>query len=125
MNLEETELMIEPDDFDFLIKELIDNAFKFSESKSNVLVLSTVVDSKFEIRISDHGMGFPVDSMSDIGAFNQFNRRKLEQQGSGLGLITAMLIAQRYQGCLQITNDKFGTTVILTLPIRQDFEYNS
>lgn len=123
LNLEETELMIEPDDFEFLIKELVDNAFKFSEPKSNVLVLSTVIDDIFEIRISDHGMGFPLESMSDIGAFNQFNRRKLEQQGSGLGLITAMLIAQRYLGSLQITNDKFGTTVILTLPLNQQIEY--
>jgi CheY-like chemotaxis protein/anti-sigma regulatory factor (Ser/Thr protein kinase) len=122
LNLEETELMIEPDDFDFLIKELVDNAFKFSEAKSNVLVLSTVIEGSLEIRISDHGMGFPLESMSDIGAFNQFNRQKIEQQGSGLGLITAMLIAQRYHGSLKITNDKFGTTVILTLPVNQEFE---
>ena len=119
LELDEADVMIEYDDFEFLIKELVDNAFKFSESNSNIIVLSTLKDQSLEIRITDHGTGFPFESMEDIGAFNQFNRKKLEQQGSGLGLITSMLIAQRYHGSVQFKNDKFGATVILTLPNEQ------
>lgn len=114
--LTETELKIEPDDFEFLITELVDNAFKFSETKTTVNVVSEIHNNFVEIRITDSGIGFPVENMSDIGAFNQFNRNKLEQQGSGLGLITSMMIVQRYKGKLDITNKKSGTTVVITLP---------
>jgi two-component system sensor kinase len=70
-----------------------------------------------EIKITDYGVGFPLECMDDIGAFNQFNRKKMEQQGSGLGLITSMLIVQRYKGSVKITNNKFGSTVLVALPV--------
>jgi len=117
IQLENAELMIDYDDLVFLISELVDNAFKFSQPKSNVMVMNTCNNDQLEIQIKDHGIGFPVDNMSDIGAFNQFNRKKFEQQGSGLGLITSMLIAQRYKGSLQITNTTIGTKVKLTFPL--------
>lgn len=115
--LENAELMIEYDDLVFLIKELVDNAFKFSKPKSNVLIMNTCNNDQMEIQVKDHGIGFPVDNMSDIGAFNQFNRQTLEQQGSGLGLITSVLIAQKHKGSLQITKTTIGTSVKLTFPL--------
>ena len=115
--LENAELIIEYDDLVFLIRELVDNAFKFSKPKSNVLVMNTCNNDQMEIQIEDHGIGFPINNMSDIGAFNQFNRKKQEQQGSGLGLITSVLIAQRNKGCLQITNTTMGTRAKLTFPL--------
>jgi len=117
LSLDDASLMMEFDDFDFVIKELVDNAFKFSEPKSNVIVASSVCNCLMEIGITDNGVGFPLECMEDIGAFNQFNRKKMEQQGSGLGLITSMLIVQRYKGTVKITNNKFGSTVLLTLPV--------
>lgn len=115
--LENAELMIEYDDFVFVIRELVDNAFKFSTPKSNVLVLNSCKGDQMEIQIKDHGLGFPIDSITNIGAFNQFNREKLEQQGSGLGLITSLLIAQRHKGALQITKTTTGTIVKVTFPL--------
>lgn len=114
--LENAELVIEYDDFVFLIRELVDNAFKFSEPKSNVTVMNAICSNYMEIQILDSGIGFPIDNMSDIGAFNQFKQRKIAQQGSGFGLITSMLITQRYHGTLKISNTTQGTTVKLTLP---------
>ncbi|BBE16197.1 DNA-binding response regulator, AraC family [Aquipluma nitroreducens] len=114
--LENAELIIDYDDFVFLIRELVDNAFKFSEPKSNVVVMNATYNNHLEIQIQDHGIGFPIDNVSDIGAFNQFNQKKIAQQGSGFGLITSMLITQRYHGTLQISNTTQGTIVKLTLP---------
>lgn len=117
IKIEEAPLEIELEDFEFLIRELVDNAFKFSERNTNVIVTNSIINGIMEFVILDHGMGFPIEDMSDIGAFNQFNRKKLEQQGSGLGLITSMLIAQRYKGSILIKNDNFGSSVYLKLPI--------
>lgn len=115
--LKKEELKFEQDDFEFLIRELVDNAFKFSRPKSKVMIMNSCNNDLAEIQIIDYGIGFPVDYISHIGAFNQFNRKKQEQQGSGLGLITSMLIAQRYNGTLQIYNQTMGTRVKLTFPL--------
>jgi len=115
--LEDAELMIEHNDMVFLIRELVDNAFKFSKPNSSVMVMNTRNSDHIEIQIKDHGIGFPIDNLSNIGAFNQFNREKMEQQGSGLGLITSILIAQRYKGSLQVIKTTIGTKVKLTFPL--------
>ena len=115
--LENADLRIGYDDFVFLIKELVDNAFKFSQPKSKVVVVNSLNNGHMEIQITDQGIGFPVDHISDIGAFNQFNREAQEPAGVGLGLITSMLIVQRNKGSLQITNAALGTKVKLTLPV--------
>lgn len=116
-NLEHVELMIEYNDMVFLISELVDNAFKFSKSNSHVIVTNRCNNDQIEIKIKDHGIGFPIDNLCNIGAFNQFNREKLEQQGSGLGLITSILIAQRYKGHLHVIKTTIGTEVKLTFPL--------
>lgn len=126
LQLEPAEINMEKDDFEYIINELVDNAFKFSERESNVIVTNSVSNNSVEIRITDHGIGFPIENIQDIGAFNQFNRKKIEQQGAGLGLITSMLTVQRYHGSLSITNDKFGASIILKIPaqipdLKQDF----
>jgi signal transduction histidine kinase len=117
LQLENAQISMVDEDFIFVIRELVDNAFKFSEPKSNVVVTNTIQNNLVEIRITDHGMGFPLEHIQDIEAFNQFNRETQEQQGAGLGLITAMLIVQRHHGKLTITNDNLGALVVLKLPL--------
>jgi two-component system, sensor histidine kinase and response regulator len=124
LNLESADLLIEYDDLVFIIRELVDNAFKFSVLNSNVYVTSSVSENSVDISITDHGIGFPVESMSEIAAFNQFNRKKMEQQGTGLGLITSMLTVQRYHGKLSISSDKQGTIVVLSFPIELSVSFS-
>jgi len=117
LELEKVDMRMCPGDFEYIIKELVDNAFKFSKPNSKVIVGNTVHFDYIELWIKDYGRGFPIEKLSDIGAFNQFDRNKFEQQGSGLGLITSMLIVQRYKGELTVTNNQFGTTVTMRFPI--------
>lgn len=117
IKIDDAPLEIELDDFEFLIRELVDNAFKFSSEDTNVIITNSILNGSMEFAIIDNGIGFPIDGISDIGAFNQFNRKKQEQQGSGLGLITSMLIAQRYKGNILIKKNNFGTSVYLKLPL--------
>lgn len=124
VKIEEVPIEIELDDFEFLIRELVDNAFKFSEENTNVIVTNSVFKENVEFIILDQGMGFPFDDITDVGAFNQFNRDKLEQQGSGLGLITSILIAQRYNGSIVLKNDSFGSAVYLMLPVESNNSSN-
>jgi two-component system, sensor histidine kinase and response regulator len=112
-----TNFMIDKDDFEYVLNEIIDNAFKFSKTDTLVEIESKTDGDNFIIKITDKGIGFPMKNLNDIGAFNQFNRAELEQQGFGLGLIISKLIVQRYNGKLKINRVKNGTEVRIILPV--------
>lgn len=115
LNISSAKIKMKALDFDFFMTEIIDNAFKFSKPQEKVLVENAIIDDIVEIRITDKGRGFPVERTSEIGAFNQFDRKKFEQQGSGLGLITSKLIVQQYKGELAIKKCNPGTSVSIRL----------
>lgn len=120
LELSDSDLKIELQDLEYILKEIIENAFKFSKTGSPVVVKS-YPDPDYQnmiIKIIDRGIGFPVENLSDIGAFNQFDRKIMEQQGSGLGLITSILMIQRYNGNFEIKRLDKGTELTVTLPNR-------
>lgn len=107
---------MEKEDMEFIIREVVDNAFKFSKTGSPVKVSCAASNNQLVIHVSDKGIGFPTERLQEIGAFNQFDRNFHEQQGSGLGLITTKLIAQRYGGDMEILNNHPGSLVLITIP---------
>ncbi|MBN1428909.1 MAG: hybrid sensor histidine kinase/response regulator [Anaerolineae bacterium] len=103
-----------------VIRELIDNAFKFSPSGTPVEIISSPNGSTWMLSITDHGRGMTADQIANIGAYIQFQRKLYEQQGSGLGLAIAGRLAGLHRGQLEIDSrpGKY-TTVNLALPIAQ------
>lgn len=116
LHLNDCAVSVKSSDFEFIISEIVDNAFKFSKKNTQVQIKSNIINDENVIQISDSGIGFPIDKLSDIGAFNQFDRNINEQQGVGFGLITSILIIQRYEGKINIINNNPGTEVIITFP---------
>jgi signal transduction histidine kinase len=58
------------------------------------------------------------EDIAHIGAFMQFGRRNLEQQGLGLGLTIARRLAGLYGGEVQVQSDEGqGTRVVVRLPL--------
>ncbi|MGE0021066.1 MAG: response regulator [Draconibacterium sp.] len=115
--LSESALRLEESDFEYILEEIIGNAFKFSPVGSPVKIATMAENDKLIITVTDNGIGFPVEHLGDIGAFNQFNRNENEQQGAGLGLVTAMLVVQRYNGKLSIRRLNRGTEVEIIFPL--------
>jgi two-component system, sensor histidine kinase and response regulator len=77
-------LPIRPDDLSHIVEELVDNAFKFSRQGTPVVVDLT---AQGVLTVTDCGRGLTEEQISHIGAFQQFDRKKYEQQGLGLGLM--------------------------------------
>ena len=104
-----------------IAEELLDNAFKFSEQGSSV-VLSCDSDGEWtSICISDKGRGMKAEHVSNIGAYVQFERRVYEQQGSGLGLAIATRLADIHGGKVAFESELGkGTTVSVRLPANAD-----
>lgn len=87
---------------DRIVRELVQNAFKFSSPNTSVEVKSSRVDGKLQIEVLDHGRGFSPEQIQRVGANIQFDRRLQEQQGSGLGLAIARRLTELYGGTLHL-----------------------
>lgn len=99
------------------VRELIDNAFKFSPLGSPVGVGARVHGDAFVVQVRDAGCGFDPSDVQRAGAFLQFDRHRHEQQGTGLGLAIVRGVADLFGGTFVIDSTPgSGTTACLTLP---------
>lgn len=112
LNLEEEVIGISEVDLSKITEEIINNAFKFSQKGTPVVVSSTVSDGHFLLSISDRGRGMAPEQIDKIGAYMQFERKLYEQQGSGLGLIIAKRITELYGGQFKIQSTLNEKTIV-------------
>jgi len=101
-----------------LFLNLVDNAIKYSEPHSTVMLSLQRIDGKAEVSVQDTGIGIPKKELSKI--FNRFYRVKTDGSGSGLGLAIAKWIAEAHLGTIRVSSrEKKGSTFIVTLPLAQ------
>ncbi len=101
-----------------IITEVIDNAFKFSEKGTQVIVNLLSNDTSVMLSFADNGRGMTSEQLASIGAYMQFDRKLYEQQGTGLGLVIAKKITEIHGGQFNIessTNE--GTKVNIIFDI--------
>lgn len=107
------------ENFAKIISELTDNAFRFSEANTPVLLDMFEQSGSFVgFRLVDHGRGMSQKQINDIGAYKQFERDTYEQQGLGFGLYIAKKLVELHDGTFAIqTKEGNGTSVVFTLPL--------
>lgn len=102
-----------------VLRQLVDNALKFSRPGDPVTVHGNLVDAfHYAFTVIDAGRGFPMERREHIAAFVQFDRDRHEQQGLGLGLAIVRRFAELVEGSLTLEPGPQGrgTCVRLTLP---------
>lgn len=125
INIDPLEIKINPEYLQRLILELVDNALKFSKQGSKIKIIGKLVDEEYQIEVTDCGRGFCLESLDHIAPFKQFNRKKFEQQGLGIGLYLVKRIVDFNQGELKIVSlEGEGTRVLVTLPLAQQNEFS-
>jgi two-component system sensor histidine kinase/response regulator len=98
--------------FEIIIANIVDNAFKFSK-KGDAVHIEVVTDETFvHISVCDEGIGINGVTKKNIEAFTQFNRDKIEQQGLGLGLITAIKLLKIYKGEFSFSSNNEKETCV-------------
>ncbi|MGA3026615.1 MAG: ATP-binding protein [Bryobacteraceae bacterium] len=105
------------------IRQLLDNAIKYSPPKTPVRVYVHNGDDMNAVEITDRGQGIPIAEQGRI--FERFYRSqavKDQVPGSGLGLSIAWSIARAHGGDLTVTSRPGETTFRLTLPARGEGE---
>ncbi|MDQ1265687.1 MAG: hypothetical protein QG635_838 [Bacteroidota bacterium] len=100
-----------------IFEELIDNAFKFSEKGSKIVIKSWLNDTWIYFSITDKGRGMTNAQISNVGAYVQFERSMYEQQGVGLGLVIAKRLVELHDGTFNIqSSEGAGTEITFCLP---------
>lgn len=112
VNLHPCHIKISPTKIYKIIEELIDNALKFSPQGTPILVTSQSVNDTFNLCFLDHGRGMTADQIVELGAYQQFERKLYEQEGSGLGLIIAKRLVELHGGTLKIQSQPKEKTIV-------------
>lgn len=118
---EEQQLILDKKRIHQLLIILLDNALKYTATNEKIMVLSTVKNSEWELKIIDTGIGIVEDKKAAV--FERFYRgessRNRKTGGYGIGLAIAKWIVDEHQGKIELadTTPK-GTTVILHFPIK-------
>ncbi|MBP0027395.1 response regulator [Roseofilum sp. Guam] len=117
LNVKDAHLRIDREGFIKLLEELLDNAFKFSEPGTEITVFGEIEGDFYHLAISDRGRGMSAEQIANFGAYQQFDRKIYEQQGSGLGLSIVKELVNLYDGKFTIESSlNKGTTIHVLLP---------
>lgn len=105
-------------EFNIILEELVDNAFKFSGLGKPVTINTNIDGNQYIIIIKDNGRGMKAEQLKKIDAYVQFEREKYEQQGMGLGLTIAQKLVEMYGGKFDI-NSTYGssTEIKISFPV--------
>jgi len=123
MQLDDTSLPIamDVDNLAKIIQEIAGNAFKFSKLGSPVEAQVIATNKGLNVKITDYGVGMSAEEIASIGAYMQFQRAFLEQQGTGFGLFISKRLTELHDGEFNITSTVGEyTTVNITIPYALD-----
>ena len=103
-----------------IVRELVDNAFKYSESGNSVILKTALAPEKKQmiLKVEDRGRGMTEEQLKSIGPYMQFDREMYEQQGMGLGLTICKRLAEMHDGSLNIESTSQEITMVsVALPV--------
>jgi signal transduction histidine kinase len=123
LEIEDSRLKIDEFYFNICIKELVENAFKFSGPDSVVKIKGGNKNNNYELSFENTGGGFAADQIKKISVFNK--QYDLTMPGSGLGLPIVKKIIEYFGGNLEVVNEPHGTTrVTIRVPARKILTYD-
>jgi signal transduction histidine kinase/uncharacterized protein HemY len=104
----------------FVLRNIIHNAVKFTDHRGSIHVTSAVSNGKLKIMVSDTGVGMSPEVLNNI--FNIDRRKKslgtLHEKGTGLGLVLSKEFMDKNGGHIEVSSELGkGTTFTLYFPL--------
>jgi two-component system sensor histidine kinase/response regulator len=112
-----TPVPMAPDHWPLLIRELVDNALKFSRAGSPIALNLASDNGEPTLTVRDRGQGLPSQDLERLGHRAPFLKRSRDHAGLGLGLSVVRRLLQLYGGTLSFdTGSGKGTTARVRFP---------
>ncbi len=100
-----------PEYFSMALQNLIDNALKYSDDTTTVVVEVQKLGNQLSIKVIDEGIGIPDKEKERI--FERFYRSEMvgKRKGFGLGLSLVQTIVQQMNGSISVTDNQPRGTI--------------
>lgn len=102
-----------------IIRNLVNNAIKFSSSNDKILISAIEYDNFVEVSVSDTGVGIDKEDQDKLFRIETSFTSKgtADEKGTGLGLILCKEFVEKNGGKIWVeSNKEGGTTFKFTLP---------
>ena len=113
-------VIIHPEKISYVFENLLANAIRYTPKKGKIFVHVTHANDEIVVSFKDTGIGIPPLEQANIFRkyFRATNARKMESQGSGLGLYIVKRIVEEHDGRIWFESDEnMGTTFWIALPV--------
>jgi two-component system NtrC family sensor kinase len=105
-----------PQQLNQVFMNILVNAAQAIEKKGEIVIRTSRVDDKVEVKISDTGSGIAEENLQKI--FDPFFTTKDVGKGTGLGMNIAYNIVKKHQGTIAVDSQiGKGTTFTIMLPV--------
>ena len=113
LSIEDVEVPIDEQLFNYITEELLYNAFKFTQKGNPVLVKAYEKENLFFLEVNDFGVGFSATA-DQIQPFKKFSS-KSDAPCSGLGLSNVKRITEKMGGTFKLdTKPNEGSSILIS-----------
>jgi signal transduction histidine kinase len=109
---------VDPERLGHMLRNLIENAIKFSDEGS-ITIGARTVDGVVEVLVTDAGIGIEAERLDDLFSGPAPTGQRSGPSGTGLGLYLTRRLAEAHGGSISVSSvPGEGTTFVLRLPAR-------
>ena len=100
-----------------IVRNLVENAYKYTPERSRVSVSAAAEDSGIVISVADRGGGIPEDKRDQLfEAFARIEETSAGREGVGLGLYVVSQLVAAMDGRIDLVSSPRGTTFTIHVP---------
>lgn len=104
-----------------MLRNLIENAFKYTPDRTRVSVAARRVDGGVELEVTDDGPGIPAEKRDQLfEAFSRMEETAAGKEGVGLGLYVVSQLATAMDARIDLSSSSRGTTFTIRIPCRTE-----
>lgn len=113
--VEDQEMVFDPNYLELIINNLLSNAFKYTESDQSITVILKEESGCLLLQVNDTGVGIPINKQGKI--FERFYQVENEHVGSGIGLSLVQRLVELHHGRIELNSEEGkGSTFSVYLP---------
>lgn len=115
----DTTITLDYDALEKVITNLLSNALKFSNSKSEIIITTLLSDNNLDIKVKDYGIGIPAGDQANV--FDRFYQSQNNNNigGFGIGLSLVKDLVNSLNGNIKLVSEEHkGSVFKINLPMQ-------
>jgi two-component system sensor histidine kinase KdpD len=111
---------IDPYRISQVIRNLVENAYKYTPDRTRVAVSAKAIDGGLSLQVADDGEGIPPGKRDQLfEAFSRIEETAAGQEGVGLGLYVVSQLVAAMDGRIDLSSSSRGTTFSISIPCKR------